>query len=336
MIEKVFGCFSKHKIVRHASMVFHIPFRVKDMQARPFIACFSLFLVLLTISSIGSVCLAGELETIRLWKKGAPGTPATKEKDEPELYVKLPTVAPTGTAVIILPGGGYGALAITHEGFDIADWLSSFGVTAFVLKYRMSGSGHMHPIPMLDGQRAIRLVRSRAAEWKIDPARIGVIGFSAGGHLASTLGTHFDKGDPGSTDPIDKTSSRPDFMVLCYPVISFTADTAHRGSIANLLGKTPDPKLLQSLSTETQVTSDTPPTFILQTSEDKGVLAENAIAFYLALHRAKVPAELHIFQDGPHGIGLAKHIPGTNVWPQLCRNWLEVRGLLNPSKGSKE
>ena len=147
---------------------------------------------------------AVEFKTIHLWEKGAPGTPATKPQDEPELYMKLPTVPSNGTAVIILPGGGYGGLAMTYEGLDVGDWFASFGVTAFVLKYRMHGTGHMHPVPMMDGQRAIRTVRARAAEWKIDPSRIGVLGFSAGGHLASTLGTHFDKGDAKS-DRSDRT-----------------------------------------------------------------------------------------------------------------------------------
>jgi acetyl esterase/lipase len=275
--------------------------------------------------------LAAEFKTIHLWEKGAPGTPATKPQDEPELYVKLPTAPSTGTSVIILPGGGYGGLAMTYEGLDVADWFGSFGVTAFVLKYRMHGTGHMHPVPMMDGQRAIRTVRARAAEWKLDPSRVGVLGFSAGGHLASTLGTHFDKGNAKSEDPIDRVSSRPDFLILCYPVISFTAETAHRGSIKNLLGENPDPKLLKSLSNETQVTPETPPTFIFQTSEDKGVPAENCVAFYLALHKAGVPVEMHIFQNGPHGVGLAKALPGTKEWSQLCHNWLEVRGLLENS-----
>jgi acetyl esterase/lipase len=278
---------------------------------------------------------AAEFSTVRLWAKGAPGSPATKPKDEPEMYMKPPTAQSNGTAIIILPGGGYGALAMTYEGLDVADWFGSFGVTAFVLKYRMHGTGHMHPIPMMDGQRAIRTVRARAAEWRIDPSRIGVLGFSAGGHLASTLGTHFDKGDPKAADPIDRVNSRPDFLVLCYPVISFNAETAHKGSIQNLLGPKPDPKLLENLSNEKQVTKETPPTFIFQTSEDKGVPAENAVAFYLALHKAKVPAEMHIFQNGPHGVGMAKAIPGTNEWPALLREWLKVRGLLEPVKTTK-
>lgn len=287
---------------------------------------------------IAGVCgqsVAAEFKTIHLWEKGAPGAPPTNPQDEPELYVKLPTAPSNGTSVIILPGGGYGALAMTYEGLDVADWFGSFGVTAFVLKYRMHGTGHMHPIPMMDGQRAIRTVRARAAEWKLDPSRVGVLGFSAGGHLASTLGTHFDKGDAKSADPIDRVSSRPDFLILCYPVISLTAPTAHRGSIANLLGPKPDPELLQSLSNDTQVTPKTPPTFIFQTSEDKGVPAENAVAFYLALHKAGVPAEMHIFQNGPHGVGMAKVIPGTKEWPELLHKWLQVRGLLEKETKAK-
>src|SRR4051812_7735252 len=292
------------------------------------VRCALLALSAISFADVGKPCAAVEFKTIQLWDKGAPGTPATKSQDEPELYMKLPTVLANGTSVIILPGGGYGALAMTYEGLDVADWFTSFGVTAFVLKYRMHGTGHMHPVPMMDGQRAIRTVRARAAEWKIDPSRIGVLGFSAGGHLASTLGTHFDKGNAKSADRIERVSSRPDFLILCYPVISLTAPTAHAGSIKNLLGEKPDPKLLQSLSNETQVTPQTPPTFIFQTSEDKGVPAENCVAFYLALHKAGVPAEMHIFQSGKHGLGLAKDIPGTNKWPELCHEWLKVRGLL--------
>src|SRR6478752_6545029 len=218
---------------------------------------------------------AAEPLTIRLWEQGAPGTPATTPADEPVLLMSAPpTDSPvTGTAVVVLPGGGYGGLAMDHEGKQIAQWLNGQGITAFILKYRMHGTGHMHPVPMMDGQRAVRLVRSRAKEWKIDPSRIGVMGFSAGGHLASTLATHFDNGKSDSEDSIERAGSRPDFLILCYPVISMTADYSHKGSVANLLGKTPDPKLLHDLSNETQVTAETPPTFIFQTSEDEGVPA---------------------------------------------------------------
>ncbi len=300
---------------------------------RPFVLC--MFIGAVMFSGLLPTS-AAEFTTIHLWEKGAPGTPPTKPQDEPELYVKRPSGPANGTAVIILPGGGYGSLAMTYEGLDVGDWFGSFGVTAFVLKYRMRSTGHMHPVPMMDGQRAIRLVRSRAAEWNIDPSRVGVLGFSAGGHLASTLGTHFDKGDPKSADPIERVSSRPDFMILCYPVISLTSPTVHRGSLKNLLGETPDPKLLHNLSNETQVTAETPPTFIFQTSEDKGVPAENAVAFYLALHKAGVPAEMHIFQNGPHGVGLAKAVPGTKEWPELCHEWLKLRGLLELAKSTKK
>ncbi|HVT30164.1 MAG TPA: alpha/beta hydrolase [Lacipirellulaceae bacterium] len=276
-------------------------------------------------------CSATEPTTIRLWKNGAPGKPPTKPNDEPVLFLTRPTAKATKTAVIILPGGGYGGLAISYEGHDVADWFNSFGVTALVLKYRMHGTGHMYPVPMMDGRRAIRTVRARAAEWGIDRSRIGVLGFSAGGHLASTLGTHFDKGDGASDDPIERVSSRPDFLILCYPVISMELPITHRGSRENLLGKAPDPKVVHSLSNETQVTPQTPPTFIFQTSEDKAVPAENAVSFYLALHKAGVPAELHVFQNGRHGVGLAQNIPGTSKWPELCREWLKVRGLLQPA-----
>src|SRR5215212_765871 len=182
--------------------------------------CAAFAIATIWLVGFSSPCAAAEFTTIQLWDNGAPGTPPTKPHDEPELYVKLPTARSTGTAVIVLPGGGYGALAMTYEGLDVADWFGSFGVTAFVLKYRMQGTGHMHPVPMMDGQRAIRTVRARAGEWKIDPARVGVLGFSAGGHLASTLGTHFDKGNAKSADPVERVSSRPGFLILCYPVIS--------------------------------------------------------------------------------------------------------------------
>jgi acetyl esterase/lipase len=269
-------------------------------------------------------------EPIHLWQNGAPGEPATKPADEPVLLVSRPAAEiAEPTAVIVIPGGGYGHLAMVHEGTQIAEWLNSFGVTAFILKYRMSTTGHRHPVPMLDGQRAIRTVRARADEWKVDPTRIGILGFSAGGHLASTLGTHFDAGDPKTADLIDRVSSRPDFMVLCYPVITMTQDFVHKGSRKNLLGDMPDPQLLQSLSNDTQVTRDTPPTFLFHTNEDVGVPPENSIAFYSALRKAGVPAEMHIYERGVHGVGLAKDIPGTNTWPDRCRDWMQSQGLFD-------
>jgi acetyl esterase/lipase len=201
-------------------------------------------------------------------------------------------------------------------------------VTGFVLKYRHSASGHKHPVPMMDVQRALRTVRARAGEWGIDPARICVMGFSAGGHLASTAATHFDAGDAQAADPIDRVSSRPDFLILCYPVISMSERFMHRGSHDNLLGKTPDSALEKNMSNDLQVTAETPPTFIFQTNEDKTVPAENCVAFYLALRRAGVPAEMHIYQNGRHGLGMAKDSPGARGWPDQCREWMQVRGLL--------
>jgi acetyl esterase/lipase len=271
---------------------------------------------------------AADPVTIKLWENGAPGSPATKPEDQPALFMSKPSGNSTSTGAIVLPGGGYGHLAMDHEGKQIAEWLNSMGITALVLKYRMSATGHKHPVPMMDGQRAIRLVRARAKDFGIDPSRLGVMGFSAGGHLASTLGTHFDAGKQGDADAIEQASSRPDFLILCYPVISLSADFAHGGSRKNLLGESPDPKLVKCLSNETQVTAKTPPTFIFQTSEDTAVPPQNCIAFYLALHKAGVPAEMHIFQAGRHGVGLAKGLPATKAWPDLCREWLKMRGLL--------
>lgn len=298
-------------------------------QAKLLAGCAVFVAVCASIRSID----AAEPERIPLWANGAPGEPATKPEDEPVLFAYLPAnAAVTRTAILVVPGGGYGHLAMDHEGKQIGEWLNSLGVTAFILKYRNNENRHMHPVPMMDGQRAVRTVRARAAEWGIDPARIGVLGFSAGGHLASTLATHFDKGDDTATDPIDRVSSRPDFSILCYPVISMTESFMHRGSHDNLLGKTPDKELEKTMSNELQVTAETPPTFIFQTNEDTVVPAENCVAYYLALRRAGVPAEVHIYQNGRHGVGLGKEISGTNDWSERCREWLKLRGLLDAKK----
>jgi acetyl esterase/lipase len=203
-------------------------------------------------------------------------------------------------------------------------------VAAFVLKYRL-GPRYHHPAPLQDAQRALRTVRSHAEEFGIRPDRIGVWGFSAGGHLSATAGTHFDAGDPQAADPIERASSRPDFLILAYPVISFTAEYTHRGSRKNLLGDSPDPALAENLSNEKQVTAQTPPTFLFHTDEDSGVPAENSIAFYLALRRAGVPAELHIYQSGQHGVGLAQKDPILSSWPGRLADWMKVRGLLPAS-----
>jgi acetyl esterase/lipase len=263
-----------------------------------------------------------------LWPAGAPGAAGTEDIDKPSLAPYLaPAGRGTGAAVIVCPGGGYGGLSMDKEGDQIARWLNSLGVTAFVLKYRLGPKYH-HPVELGDAQRAIRTVRSKASEYRLLPDRIGIMGFSAGGHLASTAGTHFDAGDAAASDPIDRLSSRPDFLVLCYPVISFTSFT-HQGSKRNLLGDNPDPKLVESLSNETQVTAQTPPTFLFHTNADTGVPAENSLMFYMALRKAGVPAELHIYERGPHGVGLAQTDEALSSWPARLADWLRVRGLLN-------
>jgi len=269
---------------------------------------------------------AQEPTTFPLWANGAPGALGHEDEDIPTLTY-YPALHGAPTAVIVAPGGGYRALAMNHEGWQVAYWLNAVGVSAFVLKYRL-GPRYHHPIELGDAQRALRLVRTRAAEYGVKPDRIGMMGFSAGGHLTSTAETHFDSGDPNAPDPIDRASSRPDFAVLGYPVISFTAPYTHKGSAQALLGDLSDPGLLRNLSNEFQVTPQTPPTFLFSTSEDTGVPAENSVAFYLALHKAHVPAELHIFQHGPHGVGLDLGDPALGEWPTLLTNWLRGLGLL--------
>ncbi|MBN2451295.1 MAG: alpha/beta hydrolase [Lentisphaeria bacterium] len=266
-----------------------------------------------------------------LWPSGAPGATGDEPKDKPTLTYFLPAPEQaTGTAIVICPGGGYHGLATGHEGRDIGAWLNSFGVAGVMLEYRMRGKGYGHPAPLQDAQRAIRTLRARGAELGIAPDRIGILGFSAGGHLASTAGTHFDPGDPRAEDPIERVSCRPDFLVLCYAVIAFGEPFTHYGSQWNLIGKDAPPELVRSLSNEKQVTAQTPPTFLFHTDEDRGVPAENSTAFYQALRRVKVPAELHIYRKGGHGLGLAITVPGTCGWPAACRAWLEAQGFLKP------
>lgn len=266
-----------------------------------------------------------------LWPKGAPDAMGTDPEDKPSLTIFRPEEGKAnGAAVVICPGGGYGHLAVDHEGKQIGEWLNSLGVTAFMLKYRLAPR-YRHPAPIHDAQRAIRLVRARAAEWQVDPQRIGIIGFSAGGHLASTTGTHFDAGIADATDPIDKVSCRPDLMILCYPVISLTSPYTHVGSRNNLLGMNADTKLLEGLSNEKHVTRDTPPTFLFHTSADTAVPAENSLLFYMALHAKGVPVEMHIYEQGRHGVGLAAKDPYLASWPKRCSTWMEGRGFFKPA-----
>jgi acetyl esterase/lipase len=270
---------------------------------------------------------AQEPQTFRLWNGPAPGALGAADADIPTLTYYPAYGRGAGTAVIVAPGGGYGNLAMNHEGRQVANWLNSLGVAAFVLKYRL-GPAYHHPIELGDAQRAVRIVRTFADQARVGAARIGFMGFSAGGHLASTIATHFDAGDPSAADPIDRASSRPDFLILGYPVVMSAAPYAHQGSFRNLLGTSPDPALLDNLSNDRQVTKDTPPTFLFHTNADTTVPAENSVYFYLALRKAGVPAELHIFEPGAHGVGLAMNDPVLNAWPPLLATWLRQRGLL--------
>ena len=270
-----------------------------------------------------------EPRKIYLWEGGAPGALGSDETDKPSLIYYAPWGENvSGTAVIVAPGGSYRFLASNHEGRQVANWFNALGVAAFVLAYRL-GPRYHHPIELGDAQRAIRLVRSHAKEFGLLPNRIGIMGFSAGGHLASTAAAHFDDGNTAAPDAIDRASSRPDFAILAYPVISMKPPYAHEGSVHSLLGENPDPQSREALSNEQHVTAETPPTFLFSTNEDTVVPAENSVQFYLALRKAGVPAELHVFEKGPHGVGLDLGDPAVGEWSKLLANWLRVRGLLD-------
>jgi len=268
-------------------------------------------------------------DSFPLWPNGAPDALGKEDKDIPTL---TPFFAPaekaSGAALIVLPGGGYGGLA-PYEGKDYALWLNEQGITAFVLKYRLGPAGYRHPAMLHDAARAIRLVRSKAEEWKLDPKRIGIMGSSAGGHLASTLLTHFDSGKPDTEDAIERQSSRPDIGILCYAVITMGQFT-HQGSKHNLLGNNPPPELVEELSNDLHVTKDTPPCFLWHTFEDNAVPVENSLQFAAALRKAGVPFDLHIYQKGAHGLGLGSHDYNPAKWlpwTRDCAYWLKLQGF---------
>lgn len=272
--------------------------------------------------------------TFPLWPAGAPGALGTTEADIPALTVYTPDAAiATGASIVVCPGGGYGGLAVDHEGRQIAAWLLQRGIAAFVLRYRLGPQYH-HPIELGDAQRAIRTVRAQATTWGVDPQRIGIWGFSAGGHLASTTGTHFDAGDPSHADPIERVSCRPDLMILSYPVITLKPPYAHDGSRINLLGEAADAALVDFLCNETQVTPDTPPTFLFHTTDDNAVPVENSLFFFQALRRNGVAAEIHIYAHGPHGVGLADgksyapDDPVLHTWTDRLNDWLSAQGYV--------
>jgi acetyl esterase/lipase len=272
-------------------------------------------------------------QTLFLWPGGEPRVSSDQDTTRPTLQVfPAPAGKATGTGVVICPGGGYVRLAVNHEGLKAVEWLNALGISAFLLRYRVGsadGSVNRYPVPFLDAARAVRTVRARAAEWNIDPGRIGIMGFSAGGHLASTVGTHFDPGNPAADDPVERAGSRPDFMILVYPVISFSTEYRHGGSRTALLGGNADPELVESLSNETRVTAMTPPTFLVHTDEDRSVPAENSVLFYLALRRARVPSELHIYRQGRHGFGMTSTDPVLASWKDRCSDWMKGMGLLD-------
>lgn len=285
---------------------------------------------------------AADVKKVELWPEGVPGlrADATPEKIGPgraenvhhpyfEVY-PAPADKANGTAVVICPGGGYVWLSIKNEGSQIAERLNGLGVTAFVLHYRMVEYGH--PAPLRDVLRAIRLVRSRAAEFGVKPDRIGVLGSSAGGHLAASASTLFDDPDGKTGAALDKVSGRPDFAVLLYPVITMDAKLTHAGSRKALLGANPTPEAVAHLSVELHVTKDTPPTFLVGTEEDKTVPIENSLMYFQALRHAGVPAELHIWPKGGHGFGMRQDVPGPSSWTNRLEEWLGRGGWLTPAK----
>jgi acetyl esterase/lipase len=267
---------------------------------------------------------------IRLWEGDAPGATGKRVQDTPTLTpFPADPAKRTGATMLIFPGGGYGNLA-EHEGTGYAEWFASHGITAYVLKYRLGSNGYRHPVMLQDAARALRMVRGFARRDGLDPNRVGVIGSSAGGHLASTLATHFDAGNPNAADLVERESSRPDLAVLCYAVISF-GEFAHVGSRRNLLGDNPDPELVKNLSNELQVNKTTPPTFLWHTMEDKGVPVENSMLFAAALRRAGVPFSLHVYETGAHGLGLGRPERPAPPWGDQLLYWFKERKF-TPSK----
>ena len=264
-----------------------------------------------------------------LWENGAPGAVGTEEQDKPHLEIFTGYGRRPQTAVIVCPGGGYTHLAYEKEGTQIAEWLNLRGITAFVLTYRLAPR-YRYPAPILDGERAVRWVRSHAKEYDVDPGRIGVWGFSAGGHLVGILGTHFDNGNPQAEDPIDQVSDRPDFVISSYGGLSLQPGIAKPNAMHPMLGEHPSEQLIDDMSPDLHVTAQTPPYFLFATTTDQSVPVLSSVSFYTALVKAGVPAELHIFEKGPHGTGLAQGYPELHIWPELLENWLRLNGWIPP------
>ena len=291
--------------------------------------------------TLAAVALVADKPTPRpLYAGRVPMAVGDSDADKPTLTPYLVAGAKNAAACVICPGGGYGFLADDHEGVQPAKYLNSLGIHAFVLKYRIATKARPGPLlgaPLLDAQRALRTVRAKAEEFGVDPKRVGIWGFSAGGHLASTAATHFDGGKPGAEDAVERAGCRPDFAVLAYPVITMDKAITHGGSRANLIGADPTPELVALYSNDERVTAETPTTFLFQTDDDAAVRAENPTRFYLALRRHKVPAEFHVYAKGPHGIGLGtdpkwtKGVTHPAAWTSLLAAWLRLNELAAPS-----
>ncbi|MDF2926694.1 MAG: esterase [Paenibacillaceae bacterium] len=258
-----------------------------------------------------------------LWQNGAPLAGGTTDEDRPALIPYL-VEGDNRPAIIICPGGGYVA-RVALESEPIAEWLNSIGVSAFILRYRVAP--YAYPCALLDAQRAIRTLRHEADQFGIDPARVGIIGFSAGGHLASAAGTHYDRGRPDAEDPVERQSCRPDLMILSYPVITMRAPYGHAGSRLRLLGPEPDEAMTALMSSEEQVTADTPPAFVWHTLEDATVAVENSMMFAAALRKSNVPFDLHLYPTGKHGLGTAASTPHVSGWTAACASWLKLNGF---------
>ena len=299
-------------------------------------------MVLLVCFVASQVCARAQDIRLPLWAAGkVPNFRESGEKErsdsadfvsirlvqQPDIAVYLPTKrSATGQAVVICPGGGYGMLAYNWEGSDVARMLNAKGIAAVVLKYRLPNSKSNitpHLSPLMDAQRAIRMTRHFAAKWNIDKNKVGIMGFSAGGHLASTAGTHFDAGKEDATNSIDSYSSRPDFMILIYPVISMSKPIMHSGSRNNLIGRTPTEELAKNFSNELQVTKNTPPTFLVHSTDDKAVPVENSLLFYQALKDNNVTTEMHIYPYSGHGFALGTGQGYLETWADRCIDWLK-------------
>lgn len=304
-----------------------------------FLRFFSLLAVAWCSLSLAA-CAAETPKEELLW----PAEHAANQGDEPKTvnspaWTERVTVSPTlttflpdvekrnGAAIVICPGGGYSGLAMEKEGREVAEWCRAHGIVGVVLRYRCGGGKNQQPVPLEDAQRAIRTVRAHAKELGVDPARIGILGFSAGGHLASTATTMFDAGNSNAADPIERESSRPDFSVLVYPVITMVGDATHRGSRKNLLGDDADDALAEEWSTDRRITDETPPTFLVHASDDKGVPVKNSLLFYEGLVAKGISAEMHVYEVGGHGFGMFREQKPADLWPNELEAWLKARGI---------